>query len=189
MIGKTTKKIKRVAFFGDAEAGKKSRHFKDAFEVALLLAENGYIIVNGGGPGVMLASTLGAKSAGGKVETVIWEKKKTTTEFEGELIDNTSLSDKKYVEKSYEDRVEKLIDIADAYVIFKGGTGTISELGMVWGLAKLNYGYHEPIVFYGNFWRKIINSIVEKLVITSKEKMVYEIADSPKKVLDVLKKV
>ncbi|MBU1129785.1 LOG family protein, partial [Patescibacteria group bacterium] len=133
--------------------------------------------------------TLGAKSVGGKVETVIWKKEKITKEFEGEMVDNTSLSDKKYVEKTYEDRVKKLIDIADAFVIFKGGTGTISELGMVWGLAKLNYGHHEPIVFYGNFWKEIINSIVKKLAISSKEKRVYEIVDNAEKVLGVLKKV
>ncbi|MCX6726542.1 MAG: TIGR00730 family Rossman fold protein, partial [Candidatus Shapirobacteria bacterium] len=65
---KTTKIIVRVAFFGDAEAVEGQKHFDLAMKTAQLLAENGYIIINGGGPGIMLAATLGAKIGGGKVE-------------------------------------------------------------------------------------------------------------------------
>ena len=75
MLAKTKKIIKRIAFYGDAEAKKSDQHYQEAFETAKLLAKEGYIILNGGGPGVKLASTLGAKEGGGKVEVVIFDEK------------------------------------------------------------------------------------------------------------------
>ena len=59
MLAKTHKKIKRIAFFGDAEAKENDQHFLDAFNTAKLLAEKKYIIVNGGGPGVMFSHGSG----------------------------------------------------------------------------------------------------------------------------------
>ncbi|RLC35642.1 hypothetical protein DRH14_00325 [Candidatus Shapirobacteria bacterium] len=183
---KTTRKIKKVAFFGDADAKQNSQHYRNAFEVARLLASCGYIIVNGGGPGVMLASTLGAKQSGGQVEIVTWDRGEKSANYEGELKENADLADKKYSESNYEDRVKKLVELSDAFVIFKGGTGTLSEMGMVWGMAKLNYGHHKPVIFFGKFWKKIIKSIVNNLVIDQKEKNVYTIAWQKFKVKKIL---
>ena len=57
---KDHKKIKRVAFFGDANIPEEDPVYKDAYEIAKLIAQKGYTIVNGGGPGVMNAATSGA---------------------------------------------------------------------------------------------------------------------------------
>jgi len=101
MLAITKKKIKRVSFFGDADAKKTDQHYIDAFNTARLLAENGYIIVNGGGPGVMLASTLGAKSVNGKVEVVIIDEKINMGKYyEGSEINNKGNVDQVYRTKS-----------------------------------------------------------------------------------------
>ena len=189
MVIKTDRKIRKIAFFGDAETQEKDRHFQDAFEVANLLAKNGYTIVNGGGNGIMLASTLGAKSGGGKVEIVTWSNPDSSIEFEGKSVKNVSLVDKKYSQPTYQDRVKKLIEISDAFIIFRGGSGTISELGMVWCLAKLNYGHHKPVIFYGKFWRKIMKVINKNMNIDEKEKNVYKIVNKKSKVLENLKEI
>jgi len=60
-------KFKKVSIFGFANAQENEPVWKDAFATANLLAKSGYVIVNGGGPGVMKAATLGAKEAKGKV--------------------------------------------------------------------------------------------------------------------------
>jgi len=78
----TNKKIFRVAIFGDGTAKKSDKHYQLAYETAKMLAENGYIVVNGGGPGIMAAATEGAKSAKGKVETVILDPKKEPDNYE-----------------------------------------------------------------------------------------------------------
>ncbi len=53
--------IKNVAFFGFADAKPEGELYKSAFDTAKLFAQKGYTIVNGGGPGVMDASTKGAE--------------------------------------------------------------------------------------------------------------------------------
>ena len=45
-------KIKNVAFLGFADAKPEDQEYKDAVETAKLLAQNGEVIVDGGGPGV-----------------------------------------------------------------------------------------------------------------------------------------
>jgi uncharacterized protein (TIGR00725 family) len=186
MLKKTTKDIKTVAFFGDAEALEGQRHFDLARKTAKLLAENGYIVINGGGPGVMLASTLGAKEGNGRVELSIVNKDKLPNNFEGSSPLNLNLADKIYEMGSYENRLNKLVEIADAHVIFKGGTGTIAEVGLVWSKAKFDFGRHEPLIFVGKEWEKIVPVIVKDLNLETVEKEVYKLVETPEEVLKAL---
>ena len=120
-------KFKNITVFGFADATEKDQVWKDAFATAKLLAENGYTIVNGGGPGVMKAATLGAHAGGGKVIGVSFYPKNAPL-FEGR--DKTNLVDKEIVTEHYLERTMKLLEEGDAYITFKGGTGTLSEFGM-----------------------------------------------------------
>jgi len=188
MLAKTNKKIKRIAFFGDAEAKKDEQHFIDAFNTAKLLAKNGYIIVNGGGPGIMLAATLGAKEAKGRAEIVIIDEKINMGEnYEGSGKENKERANKIYRTKEIQERTGKLIEIADAYVIFKGGTGTMAELALVWEKAKFEYGKHEPLIFFGDCWKNTVENLVENLDFDSIERKVYTFADNPEEVLTIVK--
>lgn len=189
MLKKTTKEIIRVAFFGDAEALDGQRHFDLARKTAKLLAESGYTIVNGGGPGIMLAATIGAKEGKGRVELSIVNKKNLPDNFEGSSPLNLKLADKIYEMGNYENRLNKLVEIADAHVIFKGGTGTIAEVGLVWSKAKFDFGKHEPLIFVGKEWEKIVPIIVADLKLETVEKEVYKLVDTPEAVLTALTKV
>jgi predicted Rossmann-fold nucleotide-binding protein len=188
MLAKTKKIIKRVAFFGDAEAKVTDQHFIDAFKTAKLLAENGYIIVNGGGPGVMLAATLGAKEAGGKVEIVVLDQKVKPKNYEGYNKENYDLADKIFKTKDYPTRLSKLIEIGDAFVIFNGGVGTLSEVGLTWQMAKLDYGKHEPLIFFGRQLEEMVNELISKLKYDPIEKKLYELVLTPEDVLETIKK-
>jgi len=188
MLAITKKKIKRVSFFGDAEAKKTDQHYIDAFNTAKLLAENGYIIVNGGGPGIMLASTLGAKSVNGKVEVaIIDEKINMGKNYEGSEINNKKNVDQIYRSKTIQERTEKIVELADAHIVFKGGTGTMAELALVWEKAKFEYGKHEPLIFFGNCWKQTIEALVENLDFDKIERKVYAFADNPEEVLKIIK--
>jgi hypothetical protein len=189
MLAKTNKIIKRVAIFGDAEAKKTDQHFIDAYNTAKLLAENGYIIVNGGGPGVMLAATLGAKAGGGKVETVILDPKKKPKNFEGFNVENHNLTDKEYKTKNYPERLNKLIDVGDVFVVFDGGIGTLSEVGMAWQMAKFEYGdrKHEPLIFFGENLANLIKKMRVSLEFDSLEEKLYQIVYSSEEVLKTIK--
>lgn len=186
---KTSKEIKRVAFFGDADLKFDDKTYKLAVNTAKLLAENGYIIVNGGGPGVMLAATQGAKLGGGKVEVVIIDPKKVPGNYEGTDKENVRQADGTFKMNNIEERTAKLIEIADAYIIFKGGTGTLAEVSTVWELAKFNYGNHEPLIFMGKEWKEIVEIIEKKMDYEAKEKNVVKIVKTAEEVLEVLEKV
>ena len=184
---KTTKKIKRVAIFGDAEAKEREEYYKDAFKTAELLAENGYIVVNGGGPGIMMAATLGAKAGGGRVEQVIMNPKKEPDNYEGSSKKSTELADLVITTDTYPQRLNKLVEIADAFVVCRGGTGTLSEMALVWELAKFDYGHHEPIIFLGKEWGKIVEDIIKGLKFEEIEKRVVTVVETPEEVIKCLK--
>ena len=186
---KTNKKIVRVAFFGDAAALDGQIHFELARKSAKLLAEAGYIIVNGGGPGIMLASTLGAKEGKGKVELSILKKDREPGNYEGSSTLNLKLADKIYEMSNYENRMDKLVEIADAYVIFKGGTGTLAEVGLVWSKAKFDFGNHEPLIFVGREWEEIIPVLAKSLKLETIEKDVYKLVETPEEVIRALESV
>jgi len=188
MLSITKKKIKRVAFFGDADAKEIDQHYIDAFNTAKLLAQNGYIIVNGGGPGVMLASTLGAKSVKGKVEVVIIDEKVDMGKnYEESEIANLKNANQIYRTKTIQERTDKVVNLADAHIVFKGGTGTMAELSLVWEKAKFEYGRHEPLIFFGDCWKKTIEALVENLDFDKIERKVYAFANSPEEVLKIIK--
>jgi uncharacterized protein (TIGR00725 family) len=186
---KTTKKIQRVGFFGDGMAKEGDEHYRQAVDTAELLAEHGYIIINGGGPGVMAAATAGAKKANGRVEVVVIDPRKSPDNYEGIDKINEKLADKIYVTENYQERMNKLIEIADAYVIFKGGSGTLSEVGLVWEMAKFEYGHHEPLIFVGKEWEAVVKSITENMGFENIEKRVVTTVETPTEVLKALTKV
>lgn len=178
-------KFKNIAIFGFADAHEDRPVWKDAYNTAKLLAEHGYTIVNGGGPGVMKAATLGAKEANGKVIGVSFYPKDAPY-FEGR--DKSNPVDQEIKTTNYLERTLRLLDIGDAYVIFQGGTGTISEFGMVWGLARLYFGHHKPFILYGSFWHEILEAIAKNMYIRGEELRVYRIVDTPKEVLEEIRK-
>ena len=182
---KKAKTIDQIAIFGSAHTTHESDLGREVFEVCKKLAEAGYTIVDGGGPGVMRAATDGAHSGGGKVVGITF-KASPGMNYEGR--DETNKFDLEDKADNYVDRTLALLKAGQVYIVFNGGTGTISEFGMAWGLAKLYFGHHKPLILYGKFWKKVIKSFIENMIITSQEKAVYKIVESPKEVLEALNK-
>lgn len=173
-------KIENITFLGYADAKEADDPFKAAFEVAALCAKEGYTVVNGAGPGIMKASTLGAQSEGGKVIGVTFYPKDVPF-FEGR--DETNNVDQLIVERNYLHRTLKLLEMGQVFVIFNGGTGTISEFAMAWGLARLYFGHHKPLILYGDFWQEIIFAFTSGMYIRAEERHVFKIVNKPKQVI------
>lgn len=177
--------IKNIAFFGDANVSKNDPVYKDAFETAKLLAEEGFTIVNGGGPGVMDASTKGAEEVGGETLSVTFTPDDAPG-YEGRYVGN--VTDEEIVTTNYIERMFKLLEHADVFIIFKGGSGTISEFGTAWVLAKLYYGHHKPFILYGEFWKEIIASINKNMNIDKQEMEAFRIVTKRQDVLPTIRK-
>jgi uncharacterized protein (TIGR00730 family) len=186
------KKVKKIALFGYADLTESDSVYKEAYETAKILAQAGYTIVDGGGPGVMKAASLGAKAGGGKTVGVTFyprniKGKPHPGHFEGR--DKSNPLDREIITRNYVERTLKLLEIADVYVIFKGGTGTISEFAMAWALARLYFGHHRPFLLYGSFWHEIMEALASNMLIRSEELKVYEIVDSPQEVLEEIREL
>jgi len=179
--------IKSVSFFGCSCGEKGDSHFDGAYETARAVAKSGRRVVNGGGPGVMLAATLGAEEAGGKT-TAVYYKPELATLFEGKSEIATNSTDEAYEEANYVMRTKKLLELGDAYIIFNGGTGTVSEFAMAWGLARLYFDHHKPLLLYDDFWQHFINDFKEHMLIRPEELEVITIVNSPTEALAAIDK-
>lgn len=177
--------IKNIAFFGDANIPKSDPVYQDAFAIAKTLAEDTFAIVNGGGPGVMAAATRGAEEAHGETLSVTFAPKDAPG-FEGRYLGN--VTDKEIKTSNYIERMFKLMEHADLFIIFKGGTGTISEFGTAWVLAKIYFGHHKPFILYGDFWADIIDCLHRHLNIDNEEMSVFEIVTRREDVLPAIQK-
>lgn len=175
--------IKNIAFFGDANLPASDPVYKQAYEVAQIVAREGFTIVNGGGPGVMDASTQGAENAHGETLSVTFYPKDAPG-FEGRYLGN--VTDTEIVTSNYIERMFKLMEHGDLYIIFKGGSGTISEFGTAWVLAKIYYGHHKPFILFGEFWEEIVDVVRKNLNIDREEMSVFEIVRKKEEVIPAI---
>lgn len=182
---KTNWQIERVAFFGSADISAESTLYAEVFSCAKHLAENGKIIVNGGGPGVMQASTEGALAGGGKtIGVTLNPPKNDMPEFEGQSGKNHLTLEIK--SRNYIERMFGLMSQSDLFICFRGGTGTLSEWATAWLLAHLYYGHHKPIVLYGGFWYEVMEVINGNFMIGEKERSVYRIVENKEQLMAVI---
>ncbi|MBU0579345.1 LOG family protein [Patescibacteria group bacterium] len=175
--------IRCVAIFGSADVDEKHPLYQEAFNVARYLAYHDKVVVDGGGPGVMAAATAGAEAAGGETIAITFYPK-DMPEFEGR--DGENNADKEIKTANYIERMFGLINYADAFVIFQGGTGTLSEWSTAWLLAHLYYGNHKPLILYGEFWHEVMHIIDKYFFIGEKEKKVYKIVKNEEEMIQAL---
>lgn len=186
---KNTKEKKRlmVCFLGGAAWKEDEEPYIQAFETAKLLAENGYGIVNGGGPGVMKASTKGAHAGGSEVLAVTYYPNKPKRHYEG--VEQSNDFDLEVKTLDYFDRTKVMLQTSDIHVIFKGSIGTLSEFGMSWESSWIHEPNNKPIILFGNHWTGILNSIEENMNIKRGERQILKICTTPQEVLDYVKTI
>lgn len=176
MAENTLKVIKNVAIFGSADVNDGHPVYREAFRVSQALGEHGIRVVNGGGPGVMKAATDGARSVGASTLAVTFEPIDAPF-FEGKL--KTNVADREIKTSDYVERLKGLIDVSDAYVVFQGGTGTLSEWATIWLMSHIYYGHHKPFILYGDFWHEVIEVIQKHFFIGELEHKVFTIVNNP----------
>ena len=167
-----------ITIFGTSNASDGDETFQLAEEIGRLLAENGFTIANGGYGGTMLAAAKGAAQADGKTIGV------TCSAF-GRGGANQYITDQIHTE-SLQERLGKLLELADAYVVLPGGTGTLLELAQVWELKNKHLAHtQKPVIIVTGFW----NGLVEMMAgVDPDSKDLLEIAEGPDEIIKILKK-
>lgn len=176
-------RLERVAIFGSADITEDHPVYKEVFNTSRELAAIGKVIIDGGGPGVMAAATLGAEAAHGQTVAVTFQPV-DMPEFEGRYSGN--VPDLEIKTQDYVSRMFGLIEESDAFVIFQGGTGTLSEWATVWLLAHLHFGNHKPLVLYGEFWFEFMEAVQKAFFVSEKEASLYKIVTTPEQALQAI---
>lgn len=136
-----------IAVFGSGNADPADAVFDAALSLGRQLAQAGFAVANGGYGGIMLASAMGARQAGGTVIGVTCRAFKRAGA-------NAYVTDERPTE-TLNERLTTLIALGDAYVVLPGGTGTLLELADVW--EHKNKGFADkPILLLGDFWTPLV---------------------------------
>jgi predicted Rossmann-fold nucleotide-binding protein len=61
------------------------------------------------------------------------------------------------------ERLTKLVELGDAYVILNGGTGTLLELSLVWESINKNLISEKPCASIGPMWSEIVSSMEKQI--------------------------
>ena len=161
---------KIVTVFGSSRGKEGSEAYKEAHLLGKLLAEAGFVVCNGGYRGTMEASSRGAKEAGGKTVGI-------TTDTFGKSSPNSWIDVESRAE-SYTQRLMVLASVGDAFIVLKGGIGTLSELAFVWTLTAVRE-MQKPVILLGEAWQKAIDDLSSDLLITKKDTELLEMVKTP----------
>jgi uncharacterized protein (TIGR00730 family) len=146
---------KVITVFGSSRPIEGDEEYQLAYEVGKQLSLAGFTVCNGGFGGIMEASARGAKKAGGETIGVTFNiKGRAANSWIDENIHVPALID----------RMMKLVELGDAYVVLKGGTGTLLELAAVWEFINKGLLAKKPIVIIGDFWSGVVESLREELL-------------------------
>jgi uncharacterized protein (TIGR00730 family) len=152
-------RIGRPAFtvFGSARVKPDDPIYADAVEVGRRIAQAGFAVVTGGGPGVMEAANRGAREAGGV--SVGFNIELPHEQHENRYLDLSLTFEHFYARKTM------FVKAAEGFVIFPGGFGTLDELFESLTLIQTGKVLHFPVVLFDHgYWAPLLDWIRGRLL-------------------------
>lgn len=152
---------KGVSIFGSARTGPDEPQYQAAQETARLLAEAGFAIITGAGPGIMEAANKGAREGNGRSIGC-------NIELPFEQGSNP------YVDTVIEFRyffIRKLMFVkySSAFIIFPGGFGTLDEAFEALTLIQTGKIYEFPVILFGrHYWAGLLRWLRSRALVEKK---------------------
>jgi uncharacterized protein (TIGR00730 family) len=171
-----------VAFFASARKGEDTFSYQRARWLSNRLAQQGFAIIDGGGPGGMEGASRGAFEAGGtavgiRAELPFWEPP-------NKYVDIAT------VHKDISSRIEALAKIPDAFIIEMGGLGTDLEALMVLQLMQLKHLEKKPFYFvdveHGQDLDRMLGRQAERGLLKDEDRGLYKVTGNVQQILDEL---
>lgn len=148
---------KGVTVFGSARTQPDDPQYEAARVTSKLLAEKGFSIITGAGPGIMEAANKGAKEGGG--HSVGCNIQLPFEQGANPFIDTLVNFRYFFVRKTM------FIKYSNAFIIFPGGFGTLDELFEALTLIQTGKIYKFPVIMFGrHYWAGLFRWINARVV-------------------------
>jgi uncharacterized protein (TIGR00730 family) len=142
-----------VTVFGSSRVNRDDPEYEAARRLGALIAQQGWTVCNGGHDGTMEAAAQGAKEAGGStigVSLALYRPANKNVWLDQEIVTESLFA-----------RLEKLVTLGSAYIVLRGGIGTLLEMCLVWNLVQSPEFTGKPIVLVGDAWRNVVGAFRE----------------------------
>jgi uncharacterized protein (TIGR00730 family) len=146
-----------VSIFGSARVAEGHPVYEAARDVARRFAEHSFVVVTGGGPGVMEAANRGAKEGGGLSVgfNIVLPHEQQSNPY----VDVGLTFRHFYVRKTM------FVKAAEGFVIFPGGFGTLDELFEALTLIQTGKIFNFPVVLFDtDYWGELLDWIRSELL-------------------------
>lgn len=177
---------KAIAVFGSARLGPDNPYYEACRDTSRRLAEAGYAIITGGGPGLMAAGNQGAFEVGG---TSVGCSIELPLEPIANAYQTIALRFRYFF-------VRKLMFVkyAVGFLIFPGGYGTLDELFEALTLVQTDKIDHFPIILFGTkYWQPLIDwlngPVLEAGCIGQEDLKLFSVTDDPQTAVDLIQHV
>lgn len=172
-----------VTIFGSARTKEDAPMYDAARKTSALLAETGFTIITGGGPGIMEASNRGAAEANGESVGVGID-----LPFEQGVNDYVTLP---LEFRYFFVRKTMFAKYANGFVFFPGGFGTLDELFEALTLVQTGKMDPMPVVLFGSeYWSGLYDWVVHELqqngMISPGDEALMTVSDDPHEVVDLM---
>lgn len=167
-----------ISVFGSARTKDDNKYFQIATEVSEKLAQAGYGVITGGGPGIMEAANKGAQQGGGKSVGL-------NIDLPFEQNHNPYIDQEHNLEFDYF-FVRKVIFVkySQGFVILPGGFGTLDEMFEALTLIQTKKISNRPVVLIGkDYWSGLMEWVERVMLhqeknISEKDLNLYSIVDT-----------
>ena len=172
-----------VSIFGSARTRTDDPDYQAARETAALLAQAGFSVITGGGPGIMEAANRGAFEAGGRSIGC-------NIELPFEQGSNPYLT-KGLKFKYFFVRKMMFVKYSLGFIIFPGGFGTLDELFEALTLIQTKKIRNFPVVLFGSaYWGGLLDWIrdfaMKEGKVTEQDLQLLHLTDSPAEVVQII---
>ena len=152
---------KGVSVFGSARVGPEDPQYEMAMETSRLLAEAGFSIITGAGPGIMEAANKGARLGGGP--SIGCNIELPFEQGANPYVDTLVHFRYFFVRKTM------FIKYSSAFIIFPGGFGTLDELFEAVTLIQTGKIYQFPVILMGRrYWAGLLRWLNTRVLVEKK---------------------
>ncbi len=172
-----------VSVFGGSRVKRGSPGYGDALEIGRLLAQNGFAVITGGGPGAMEAANRGAREQGAR--SIGLNIKLPFEQRPNSYADTVIHFDYFFARKVM------FVKYACAFVGLPGGFGTLDEMFECLTLKQTGKTKNFPVILFGgDFWRGLVDWLEQQVqsrgLISRKDMQLFTVTDSPEEVCRIV---